>query len=174
MAELIKEFIGDDVFNAQKTLISSNDIAKVADAAKIVSQAFGTGGQLDVAPESDSKLLESFKKNLSLLIQKTWVEKSDEMLKEQVLYKLEEFCNAVGKNDWEDAFDRFPEVISDVVFLMFGSQSKAKDFDEYSLAIDPEFGIFWWYISSLPAKNDWSSDKKRLALLVGMFFLANY
>ena len=57
---------------------------------------------------------------------------------------------------------------------MFGTQSKSKDFDEYALRIDPEFGIFWWYIKSLPQDADWTEEKTRTALLLAMYFLANY
>ena len=48
------------------------------------------------------------------------------------------------------------------------------DFEEYSLRIDPEFGIFWLYVKSLPPEQDWQKDKARVAMLLGMFFLANY
>ena len=57
---------------------------------------------------------------------------------------------------------------------MFGAQAKKDDFLEYALRIDPGFGIFWWYISNLPPKSEWSEEKSRLAILLGMYFLANY
>ena len=61
-----------------------------------------------------------------------------------------------------------------MVYLMFGSQAKSKDFAEYALRIDPEFGIFWWYVSSIPKDAEWESEKNRVVILLGMYFLANY
>ena len=115
-----------------------------------------------------------FQKNTILLVQKTWVEKDDVSLKEQVLYKLDQFCTAMKDNQWTKLYPSFREIITDIVYLMFGSQAKNKDFDEYALRIDPEFGIFWWYFAQLPATVDWSDEKSFYVLLVGMFFLANY
>jgi hypothetical protein len=57
---------------------------------------------------------------------------------------------------------------------MFGSQTKNDDFTEYAFRIDPEFGVFWWYIQSLPHESDWPEEKCRIAVLLGMYFLANY
>jgi len=50
----------------------------------------------------------------------------------------------------------------------------SKIFEEYSLRIDPEFGVFWWYIQNLPEKANFSEQKSRALLLLGMYFLANY
>ena len=109
-----------------------------------------------------------------MLIQKTWVEKSDEELKAQVLYQLEEFSSSINSKSYIESYNSFFTILDNVVYLMFGVQSKSKDFDEYALRIDPEFGIFWWYITELPHNSDWSQEKVRLALLLGMYFLANY
>ena len=57
---------------------------------------------------------------------------------------------------------------------MFGTQAKTKDFDEYALRIDPEFGIFWWYLQALPKNAQWEGNKYRITTLLGMYFLANY
>ena len=65
-------------------------------------------------------------------------------------------------------------MLSDVIYLMFGQMSRTPDFEEYALRIDPEFGIFCWYIQNLPETNDWSNEKNKAVLLIAMFFLANY
>ncbi|MBO4731915.1 MAG: hypothetical protein J5597_03820 [Spirochaetaceae bacterium] len=57
---------------------------------------------------------------------------------------------------------------------MFGIQTKKDGFLEYAMRIDPEFGIFWWYICSLPADAPDNEEKTRLFLILGMTFLANY
>ena len=121
--------------------------------------------------EEIKKLVLSFKHNLTLLIQKTWVEKSDIALKEQLLYQLDLF---LGNEEWLTNYTLFLQMINQAVFLMFGQKPDSPDFDEYSLRIDPEFGIFWWYISNLPTKIEWSEAKCRIAMMLGMYFLANY
>ena len=160
------------------TMLSSTDAKKVQESALVVAGAFLGGGEFsdyqDDPKEFEQHLLQSFQKNTILLVQKTWVEKDDVSLKEQVLYKLDQFCTAMKENHWTKLYPAFREIITDIVYLMFGSQAKSKDFDEYALRIDPEFGIFWWYFAQLPATVDWSDDKSFYVLFVGMFFLANY
>ena len=64
--------------------------------------------------------------------------------------------------------------MNNVVYLMFGNLAKSADFEEYALRVDPEFGIFWLYIENLPAEQNWSKEKVKTAMLLGMYFLANY
>ena len=130
---------------------------------------FGYSGSFE--SEDEHKLVQSFKNNLKLLIEKTWVEKSDIALKEQILFQLEKFCN---ESDWTKNFSEFLTILNEAVYLMFGQQTKSGDFGEYSLRIDPGFGIFWWYVKSLPATAEWPVEKCRNAVLLGMYVLANY
>lgn len=175
--DMVSEFVDAAVIEAMDTMLSTNDVKKVQESAMIVASAFLGGGKLagyDDDPEAcERKLLASFQKNTVLLVQKTWVEKDDFSLKEQVLYKLEQFATK-NDTDWRTLYPTFRGIIIDVVYLMFGSQSRSKDFAEWALRIDPEFGIFWWYFEKLPETMDWSSDKCYYVLLVGMVFLANY
>ena len=95
-------------------------------------------------------------------------------MKARVLYNLQEFTNLLNKKSYTEAYPLFLETVDNVVYLMFGVQTKSKDFENYALRIDPEFGIFWWYIKSLPQTQTWAKGKTRVALLLGMYFLANY
>lgn len=149
---------------------------KFTASADTIACAFGAGEKMFSKKSSDldSKLISSFQKNLSLLIQKTWVEKSDAELKENVLYKLNEYCETVSKDNWNNSYPSLLQIVGDVVYLMFGNQAKNADFEEYALRIDPEFGIFWVYTKNLPAEQNWSKDKVKTAMLLGMYFLANY
>ncbi|MBQ0038903.1 MAG: hypothetical protein KBS64_00560, partial [Treponema sp.] len=143
-----------------------------------IADVFGAGSNFKKICENkgdeESKLILSFSNNLALLIQKTWVEKSDEALKAEVTYQLDEFRKQISKGKYKNAYSQFFPIVEEVVYLMFGNQSKSKDFAEYALRIDPEFGIFWWYIKSLPQDASWSDGKTRAALLLAMYFLANY
>ena len=138
----------------------------------VIAIAFGSEkGFSKMKKDAVEKLVTSFKNNLTLLIQKTWVEKSDIALKDQLLYQLNIF---LSNDSWKDNYVLFLQLINQAVFLMFGQKPDTPDFAEYTLRIDPEFGIFWWYVSNLPPTTDWSEDKCRLAMMLGMYFLANY
>lgn len=165
---LIEGFIDTDTVKSVK-VFTSTDENNNSDVEKIAAM-FGFAGSF--AASDEAKLVESFNKNLKLLIEKTWVEKSDIALKEQILFQLETLCK--NHSDWAKTYRDFLRILNDAVYLMFGQQTKSDDFAEYSLRIDPGFGIFWWYIKSLPATAEWSVEKCRNAVLLGMYFLANY
>lgn len=172
----INQFVDNKVLTAISTLTSAPNAKQVAKSADIIAKEFGSSASLFEKETSDfeEKLISSFQKNLSLLIQKTWVEKDDADLKDQVLYQLAEFEKAINKSKWSHSYEAFLQIISNVVYLMFGNQTKSDDFLEYALRIDPEFGIFWLYIQNLPKTTDWDNDKCRVVMLLGMYFLANY
>lgn len=178
MGDLITEFVDKKIVKALENFLECNNEDDAKKACIQIAGIFGGDKEFKKISESKSeeekKLVESFNKNLILLIQKTWVEKSDEALKAQVLYQLEEFSKQFDAQFYTISYSLFFSILDDVVYLMFGNQSKAKDFLDYALRIDPEFGIFWWYVSSLPRKSDWEDTKCRIAILLGMYFLANY
>lgn len=175
-SNLIGEFVEPEIISAVEKIKDVSDIQEVNALAVTIARLFDaekTFAEL-LDGNDDSKLISSFKKNLTLLIQKTWVEKDDETVKEQVLYNLEQFCAYLEAGKYADEYSRFGHILSDVVYLMFGPTSKEPVFEEYSLRIDPEFGVFWWYVQNLPEKADFSDQKSRALLLLGMYFLANY
>lgn len=174
MEELIKEFLDKKVIDALSSLLSSKDDGEINNAAVTVAESFGAGEFKLSSDSEQKKLLSSFKKNLSLLVEKTWVEKRDVSVKEEILYKLEQYCVAVGNNEWSKSYLTFLKILTDVMYLMFGTQTKTEDFGAYALRIDPEFGIFCWYVRSLPETNDWSESKNKAVQNIAMFFLANY
>ncbi|MGN0729557.1 hypothetical protein [Treponema sp.] len=175
---LIEKFIDKDSIKALETLTESETDTAAASAVQQLAGIFSAEETfkkiLSMDSEAETKLVFSFNKNLVLLIQKTWVEKSDEEMKAQILYQLEEFCAQLNSKSYGQAYPQFFSIVDNVVYLMFGNQARAKDFPEYALRIDPEFGIFWWYVKSLPRDAQWSSDRTRNALLLGIYFLANY
>ena len=176
---LIEEFVEKKSLDAMDTMLVASEIDKVAEAAVQLADTFnGLGdGFRPIAENSDNaeeKLISSFKNNIILLIQKTWIEKSDEDLKTEVLNQVQDFLSHLSQKDYIDSFKLFLEIVNTTVYLMFGSQTKSKDFNDYALRIDPEFGLFWWYIKSLPTDASWTPEKKRIAILLGMYFLANY
>ncbi|MCR4900482.1 MAG: hypothetical protein K5907_06675 [Treponema sp.] len=169
-ADEITDFLDSDTINSLSTFLEKEK--GYESSADLIAAAFGSEkGFSKMKKDAVEKLVSSFKNNLKLLIQKTWVEKSDIALKDQLLYQLNIF---LGNESWKDNYVLFLQLINQAVFLMFGQKPDTADFAEYTLRIDPEFGIFWWYISNLPPKTEWSEEKCRLAMLLGMYFLANY
>jgi len=170
VSDALPGFIGSDT---DKALFSS---------AKKLADAFGDQGTFspNLAPrsaardESEKKLVISFQKNLELLVQKTWVEKADEALKEEMLFRINTLCNNLTRYDYHTSLSEFLPVLHDVVYLLFGSLARHDSFLEYAVRIDPDFGFFWYYINSLPAHKDWSEEKCRVAVLLGICFLANF
>lgn len=174
MDDLITEFLDKKVIDSLDTLLSAQDESETNAAAKTIADSFGSGTYSVATPEDEQKLIVSFKRNLTLLVEKTWVEKIDVSLKEEVLYKLEQYCTEVSKGAWCEFYKTFIKMLNDVIYLMFGNQTKTDEFAEYALRIDPEFGIFCWYVRNLPKSNEWSSERNKAVQLVAMFFLANY
>ncbi len=175
--EIITQFVEEDVFNAMPVLLESSNIEEVKKAAALVASAFGSDlsfAEILSDNEKISHLLTSFKKNVALLVQKTWVEKSDEAVKAEALYNLDQVCSLYENSDYNKAYTLNLKLIEDIMYLMFGSQSKTSEFGEYALRIDPEFGIFVWYVNSLPDNSNWANDKYGVMVLLGMFFLSNY
>ena len=173
MNDLIKDFIEKNVIDSLKTLLASSDSGEIQKAASVVASQFGSGFDIS-SGESVKKLITSFNKNLTLLIQKTWVDSADVSLKEEILVKLDKYCASVEAGNWSEVYASFTAIVNDVIYLMFGEMAKSEDFSEYALRIDPEFGIFWWYVNNLPATNDWPNEKNKAVMLIAMFFLANY
>jgi hypothetical protein len=181
------ELVGRPVIDSLTVLSGAAAAGEVESAARVLAGAFGDRGNFakllgaDSAErrENEKKLLTSFQNNLNLLIEKTWVEKSDEELKEQVLYRLKLFCARLSEYRYADSYNDFMEIIRDTVYLMFGPQAKKDEFSEYAMRIDPDFGIFWQYVEMLADKDHQLKEKKacdvcRIMLLLGMVFLANY
>jgi hypothetical protein len=185
--EILLELVGRPVIDSLAVLSGNATAREVEKAARILAGAFGDRGNFakllardsSEQQETEKKLLTSFQNNLNLIIEKTWVEKSDQELKEQVLYRLKLFCARLSEYRYADSYNDFMEIIRDTVYLMFGQQAKKDDFPEYAVRIDPDFGIFWQYVETLankdrPLKEKKASEECRIMLLLGMTFLANY
>jgi len=125
-------------------------------------------------------LLISFQNNVELLIQKTWVEKADEIKKDELQGRLAEFTEKIINENYRQALEEFGIILEDLAFLFFGSQSEKSDFTEYTFRIDLQAGLFWWYGSFLCSTPglEWAkaADKSILlaVLLLGICYLTNF
>ena len=162
--------------------IETTDDRQLASTAVQLAAAFGDQGDFASIvgtrnasrDEAEAKLVSSFQKNVELLVQKTWVEKSDESMKEEMVQRISTLCRNLSKHDYHTSLADFLPVLHDVVYLLFGSLAKHDSFLEYAIRIDPDFGFFWYYINGLPGHAEWSEEKCRAAVLLGIFFLANF
>ena len=125
-------------------------------------------------------LLENFRNNLDLLIQKTWVEKADEDRKEKLQDNVPDFVAGIEHGNYQQALDEFGVILDELAYLFFGAQSAREDFTEYTFRIDVQIGLFWWYGSQLGNlkeifKKSIPSDESLWAiLLIGICYLTNF
>lgn len=166
--------------------LTADDAETVAIQALLIARAFHADGSFqqvftDAEPVTHHyqiNLIRSFEKNVQLLVEKMWVEKSNEDVKDDILYRLRCFCEAMRQPEEPvDYVGLIPEclgVLHDVVLLLFGDQIDSGSFLEYAVRIDPDFGLFWYYLESLRAQVPLSTEKARLAIFLGVYFLANF
>lgn len=180
--ELLAQCLEPAVLEALANVLDVQKKSNIFQGAKVIADNFGAAPIFNVLTEDPSAkrdtcenhLVSSFHNNLTLLVQKTWVEKSDEALKDQTLYRLDKICTSLNEKAYVDVYEEYLSLLHDVVYLMFGALSKKEDFSEYALRIDPEFGIFWWLLQNISAQMPRDIEIGRLYILLGMFFLANY
>jgi hypothetical protein len=130
-------------------------------------------------PDAGS-LLNSFQNNLDLLIQKTWVDKAEEIRKEKLLDRLPAFFTDIEQENFSEALKEFGTILDELAWLFFGAQSRKDDFTEYTLRIDTQIGLFWWYGNQLcnPQTLEWikRTDRETLKaiLFLGVCYLTNF
>ncbi|MGI5173293.1 hypothetical protein H0R92_06795 [Treponema sp. OMZ 840] len=180
--DLLAQMIGKEAACAIEDLFSKHGEEAVKKSAFVVAEVFDSASIFEQLTENPSemrdktekKLIKSFHKNLTLLVQKTWVEKCDEALKEQVLFQLDGVCAALEEKKYAAVYEKFMLLLHDTVYLLFGPQSKKDDFGEYALRIDPDFGVFWQFLQKISPSMPKSEHIGRMYILLGMCFLANY
>jgi hypothetical protein len=126
------------------------------------------------AEEMDS-FLDSFRNNIDILIQKTWVEKDDEQKKICLQDKVPTLLKLLDKEDYRSALSEFGAILDGLAFLLFGAQSRQCDFTEYTMRIDEQMGLFWWYGSRLADLSKIEDDSAFFpVLLIGLVYLTNF
>ena len=128
--------------------------------------------------QTPGKYLEHFQNNLDLLIQKTWVEKADEIRKENLLDKVPPFIALIENGDYPKALEEFGEILEELAYLFFGTESQNEDFAEYALRIDTRIGLFWWYGGQINGAKNWLKQVDRnviyALLLLGICYLTDF
>ncbi|MCL2130726.1 MAG: hypothetical protein FWH35_10300 [Treponema sp.] len=154
------------------------------EAARAFAETLGIGEDFSrfwgdyKSDKAPMDFLECFQNNLDLLIQKTWVEKTEENRKEDLLDKVPPFISYIEGEKYSDALEEFGVILEELASLFFGAQCQKTDFIEYALRIDPLFGLFWWYSGHINYEHGWikSVDKDVLfaMLLLGICYLTDF
>ncbi|MCX7023685.1 MAG: hypothetical protein NT080_03595 [Spirochaetes bacterium] len=122
-----------------------------------------------------SALLEAFRENAELLVDKTWVEARDEERKSAVAKEIGLFLDCYRSGKVREAFPRFLSLVRGLAHLLFGEQSSDRDFAEYVFRIDPRLGLFFWYVDELGRVEASVADGiMETLLLLGVFFIASF
>ena len=166
--------------------LTAEDAETVAVQALLIARAFHVSGSFEqvfthtepITRHYEINLIRSFEKNVQLLVEKMWVEKSNEDVKDDILFRLHCFCQSMQEAECPaDYVTLVPEcvgVLHDVVLLLFGQQIDDDNFLEYAVRIDPDFGLFWYYLECLTAHPQLSAEKAQMAIFLGIYFLANF
>ncbi|MDR0556825.1 MAG: hypothetical protein LBG43_02995 [Treponema sp.] len=125
-------------------------------------------------PAEIHKRLEHFQNNLNILIQKTWVEKADEVRKEKLQDRTPDFIEQIEKGDYQRALKDFNGILDELAYLFFGIQSHKEDFTEYTFRIDTQMGLFWWYGNQLASCKQTDSGHLKALLALGVCYLTNF
>ncbi|MDR3337761.1 MAG: hypothetical protein LBT16_11200 [Treponema sp.] len=143
------------------------------------AEMLGAGGEyrrlLAASPAEKARFLSHFGNNINLLIQKTWVEKVDESRKEKLQDRVPGLVEAIKGGNYRGALTEFGDILDELANLFFGAQSRREDFTEYTLRIDPQIGLFWWYGRRLAylAKIE-DAESFYPVLLIGLCYLTNF
>jgi len=153
-------------------MFAENEIRRFADLLGVgtdCSEVMRTGDP----EQADRRLLGHFRNNVELLIQKTWVEKADEVHKEKLLDRIPRFVTDIENGSYQQALATFVLILDELAYLLFGSQSRKGDFIEYTFRIDGQIGLFWWYAGKLSTVPDSAEPALlRSVLMIGICFLA--
>lgn len=125
-------------------------------------------------------LMRVFRENTELLIDKTWVDHSEEKPKERLHEDLEALIADWRKNSIQSAFLRFVSIARSVPALLFGPTGRSPEFLEYAFRIDPKFGLFFWIVGELErqARSEMElADRANLfhlEILLGAYVLSSF
>lgn len=125
-------------------------------------------------------LMRVFRENMELLIDKTWVDHSEEKPKERLHEDLEALIADWRKNSIQSAFLRFVSIARSVPALLFGPTGRSPEFLEYAFRIDPKFGLFFWIVGELErqARSEMElADRAtlfHLEILLGAYVLSSF
>jgi len=168
--EIYPLFVGTD-----NTVLRREYAAAMADMigspGEFHRYTLGNAGDLAVRR---GRLLEAFRDNVRLLVDKTWVDGHDETSKAEALATLDALSDEMARGEFGKALGRFVGIADAVAVLLFGEGPSDDGFMDYVFRIDPRLGIFYWYVDRLRGQDRVEPDLAHLELLVGIYSLASF
>ena len=190
MKEMIKTIFESGVINEALDVCIPNflltkDKENSLKMAVGIASAFGISECFLNILEDDSRgaeyaTVESFTRNVELLIDKTWVTRGNEFFKFQTVKKLKrissQLCSAIKNNEniYLEHFDEFCILLKEIICLLFGKEEGVECCIEYILHIEPNFGFFCYYVTQLSNLKDKTEEHTRLAILIAIVFLGEF
>jgi len=170
------------------TFLKSSERQEVLNSAKGIAEAFEISSCFDSILSDENRGLErdviqSFNKNVHLLIDKTWVEHTEELFKMETARSLDKMTDLlvsflIEKTEKKEIycpnFEAFCTISSDIVYLLFGKEAKLDSLVEYVMRMEPRFGLFCYYLSQIKQMKKLDEHKGRLAILLAIVFLAEF
>lgn len=175
------------VFALFKDFVDSEGAAREKKAIKL-GDILGTPGEFGtyLQGKEEERLIRSFhlmrvfRENAELLIEKTWVDHSEDKPKERLHADLESLASEWRSGSVSPAFRRFVSIARSVPALLFGPQGRTPDFLEYAFRIDPKFGLFFWFVGELEKQTRAEVEVRdrpglyHLETLLGAYLLSNF
>ncbi|MGP1438612.1 MAG: hypothetical protein ACTTKH_06025 [Treponema sp.] len=190
MKEMIKTIFDSNVVNEALDVyipefLSNNDEKNLEKLATSIANSFGISKYfIDILKDDNRNYeyvtVERFARNVKLLIEKTWVEQSNEFFKFQTVKRLEklssQLCLAIKNNEntYLKCFDEFCILLKEIVNLLFGKELAVESCLEYILRMEPNFGFFCYYIIQISTLKDKTEEHVRLAILIAIVFLSEF
>lgn len=190
MKEMIKTIFESNVVNEAldvyiPNLLLKNDKKELEELAIGIAEAFGIKHTLATILKDDSKsdervAIESFARNVKLLIDKTWVNQGNEFLKFQTVKNIEKLSTKLSSSlktnsdVYLECFDEFCLLLREIIYLLFGKEVEETYCIEYILHIEPNFGFFCYYVSQISNLKNKTEENARLLLLIAIVFLSEF
>ncbi len=187
---LIKNMFESDVVQEAldvfiPTFLTSPESEEQLVAAKGIAEAFEISHVFNAILSDESGSLEkkaimSWGQNVHLLIDKTWVEQTEELFKMETSRAIDKmtlaFLTFLDKKHemYSPNFEAFCTLLRDTVYLLFGKEARLDSLVEYVLRMEPHFGLFCYYLSQLKEIKTMTEYKARLAILLAIVFLAEF
>lgn len=190
MKEMIKTIFESEAISKAldvyiPNLLSESDKDQLQKQAVGIAEAFGVQSNFVDILKDDSRgneyvAIESFARNVKLLIDKTWVEQGNEFFKFQTVKKIEKLSTQLTsaiknkENVYLECFDEFCILLKEIIYLLFGKEVEEECCIEYVLHIEPNFGFFCYYVTQIQNLKNKIEENTRLFMLLAIVFLAEF
>ena len=190
MKEIIKTIFESDIVNEALNVYIPNFLLKkdeqqLQKLAINIAESFGNKSSFEDILKDNTRndeyvAIESFERNVKLLIDKTWVNQGNEFLKFQAVKNIEKLSTKLSSSlktnldVYLECFDEFCLLLREIIYLLFGKEVEETYCIEYILHIEPNFGFFCYYVNQISNLKNKTEENARLLLLIAIVFLSEF